>query len=120
MSMPAEDSLFEAPRAARVFLQQFLVVVCFQDKDVSGADSLKSQLCRATEICQQSNIQLWSSNQKSDWILGIVRDGERIDSDIADLKRCPCGEEAAVERRSELLFYRLLSLAVAVDWDSQF
>ena len=50
MSVPTHDALLDAPRAAEIVLQQFHVVVRFENQDVGGADPFHDEFCCVAEV----------------------------------------------------------------------
>ena len=97
MAVPAEDALLERPRAARAILQHLHVVVGFEDEDVRGADAVEHEPGGVAEVGGEADVAARGAQQKSDRILGVVRDGKGFDEDVGDLEARAGGEEVAVE-----------------------
>ena len=117
MAVAAEDALLERPRAARAILQHLHVVVGFEDEDVRGADAVKHEPGGVAEVGGEADVAARGAQQKSDRILGVVRDGKGFDEDVGDLEARAGGEEVAVELGFELKFKFFLRRAVAVNRD---
>ena len=50
MTVPAEDALLDAPGAARVFLQQFQIVIGFEHEDVRATHAFDDELGGVSKI----------------------------------------------------------------------
>ena len=120
VAMPAVDALFHTPGAMPILLQELDVVVSFQHEHVGTTDSLNNELCRVAQVSEKANIHAGRADEEADRILGIVRDGERFDRDIADLEGGTRAKDAAVAPALELRLESFLGEAIAVDRQLEF
>ena len=120
MSVPAQDALLQAPRSAGVFLQQFHIVIGFQQEHIGGADAFDDQFGRVAEVGEETNVARRGAQQESDGIGGVVRHGERIHHDVANLEAGARAEDAALPFHLKLEFDGFFREAVAVERDVQF
>jgi len=102
MSMPAEDSLFDAPGASQVILEHLHVMVRFQHQDVGGPNSLNDKLGGVAQVGEKANIPAGRSEQETDRVVGIVGNTESINLDIAGLECGAGGKEMEVQLDAEL------------------
>ena len=119
MPVAAQDPLFDAPGATGVLLQEFEIVVRFEEQNICGAHPLKNQPGGVPEIGEKADVTRWSVDEKPDRIIRVMRDAERVDDHIAQLERGTGGEEAKIELGLELQFNRLFREPVAIDWNLQ-
>jgi hypothetical protein len=120
MPVPAKNALLKAPRPVRTFLQHFYVVVGFENEHMSGAHPLEYQFGGVAEIGQKPDIPLSGAEQKTNGILRVVGNAERIDSDIADFKAAASAEQSPIALKPKLILESFLGWAVAIDRDSKF
>ena len=120
MAMAAKDALFEAPRTARAILQHLHIVVRFEDKDVRSARALNHQLGHVAEIGDEPEVTGGGVEQKTDRVLGVMRDGEGVHEHVGDFKARAGVEEPAIETGFEDVFKFVLGGAVAVNGDVEF
>ena len=120
MSMSAEDALFEAPRPADGILQHFDIVVAFKDENVGGANAFDDQFGDVSQVGGEANVAAAGVQQITNGVLGVMRDGEGVHSDVADLETAAGREEAAFKLGVVLVFNCLVCGTIAVKWDSQF
>jgi hypothetical protein len=120
MSVAAKDSLFEAPRPPGIVLEQFDVVVGFQEQGVGVAHAFDNEFGDIAEIGDKAEVARGSAQQESDGILGIVGHGEGFDDDVAHLEGGAGLEEAAIQRRLAIDFEGFLGLAITKEGDAQF
>ena len=97
MSMAAHDPLFDAPWTSNIVLQQLHVVIRFQNEDVGRTDSLHHQLGGVAKICKKADLTSISAEHETDWIVGIMRDGESFHANIANFEGGPSAENAEIE-----------------------
>ena len=62
MAVPAEDALLDAPGAARVFLQQFQIVIGFEHEDVRATNAFDDELGGMSEIGEKPDAAHVSTN----------------------------------------------------------
>ena len=74
VAVPAQDALFERPRAARAVLQHLHIVIGFQHQHVRGADALQHQLGDVAQIGGKAHLARRSMQHKADRVLGVERD----------------------------------------------
>ena len=94
MAVAAGDALLGGPRALGVGLEEFGAVVGLDDDDVAGAEVLADMLGRVTEIGQKDEgaargkqvVVPAGGEAKADGIVGVVRDGETLDVEVAETK----------------------------------
>ena len=79
----------------RTILQKFHIVIRFEQQDIRAPDSFQDQFCRMSQVRQYPNITRGRLQQKSHWILCIVRNRKCLDHNIADFKT-PAGAEESV------------------------
>src|SRR6185436_19966799 len=72
MTVPAEDPLFDAPRAAEIFLQQFQIMICFQHEHIGGAHALDDELRGMAEVSKKPNSPSAGVQKKSHRVVGVV------------------------------------------------
>jgi len=120
VTLASENALFEAPGTVRTFLEHADIVVGLQHQHIRVADSIEDVFGDVTEVRDETDIAGGGPEQEPDRILGVVRDVEGLDDDVADFKTLACFEEAAVEACAEGAFRFLLGGAVAVDGDAEF
>lgn len=115
VAVTAKDALFQTPRAARVFLQELQIMVGFQDNDVRAADAFDDELGGMAEVRKETDGASAGIQDEADRVLGIVRDGEGIDTHLAEFKGGAGDEHAAIELGLELAFDGFAGVAIAVD-----
>src|ERR1039458_6976921 len=119
MAMASENALLEAPRAARTILQHLHVVIGFKHEDIRRADALDDQFCHVTEVGDKTDVAGGGAQQKTDGVLGIVRDGEGVHQQVADFKARAGVEEVADKFSLQLKFKCFLGGAVAINRRSE-
>ena len=115
VAVPAQDALLDAPGPFGVRLEQFQVMIGFEQQHVRDADAFDDEIRGVAEVSQETDVARAGANQETDRIVGIVRHGEGVHDDIAHFKCCARAENPAVESGVELIFNRLLGEAVAED-----
>src|SRR5437763_265634 len=86
MSMAGHDPLLDWPRPMRVGLQQFLVVVRFDDEGVHLAQALDQHLRWVTEIGDKAEAAAAGVKGVADGLDRIVWHRKSLDGDVADLE----------------------------------
>ncbi len=92
--MASADTLLGGPGAFGVRLKQFRAMVGFDDDHIAVSDILAHMLRSMTEIRKPGHRPTWGKEislmpmgkTETDWILGVMRDGERIDFQILEAK----------------------------------
>ena len=85
------------------------------------ADSFHDELCSVTEIGQETDVAAAGMKHETDWIISIVRHGEGLDADTADLEGRTGAEQTKIEIRSlELKFDCFLGEPIAINRDGHF
>src|SRR5207302_4113669 len=120
VAVAAEDPLLNGPGTARIFLQQFQIMVRFQNEDLRRPDPLDDQFGGMAEVGEETNISLDGAQEKADRIVGIVGDAEGVDGDIANLEGGAGGKDAGLELDFEEAFDGFFGQAIAIDRDLQF
>jgi hypothetical protein len=120
MAMPTGDPLFQTPGAARIVLQHFQIVIGFEDEDVGSADAFANETRGVTEIRQETDFMSAGVQHEADRVIGVVRDRESIDADVADVERATGGEQVTnFQPHLQLKFHRFAREAVAVNGNFQ-
>jgi len=119
MAVPAQNTLFQAPGTARTFPQHLHVMIRFQDQHICGAGSLDHQFGRVPKVGGEADVAGRGTNQKSDRVLRIVRDGKRVYNQIPNLEAGAGFKQITNEFGLQLKFKRFLRGAVAVNRDVQ-
>src|ERR1041384_6519943 len=114
MAVPAEDSLFETPRAAHIVVKHFHVMIGFKQKNVGRADAFNDQFGRVTEVGEETKVARRGAYQKSDGIGGVMRHGEGIHGDVADLEARAGAEHTTFKSHLKLELDGLFCEPVAV------
>ncbi len=99
----------------RGFLQHLQVVIGFQHQHVGGADAFEDQFGGVAEVGQKADVPAGRAQQKADRIGGVVRDGEGVHRDVADLKAARRGEDAAFKLALQLELDGFLGEPVAIN-----
>ena len=86
VAVPAHDSLFCRPRTNRVILQQFQVVVGFQNDHVNIANPFDDEFCGVTEVGNEGDGVRGVAESEADRIAGVVRNAEWFDGKVANFK----------------------------------
>src|SRR6266576_702384 len=86
MSMARHDPLFYRPRPIWISLQQFFVVVGFDDKRVRFTQTFDQHFGRVSEIGDKTERAVAGAKEKADRIHRIVRNGKWLNTDVADRK----------------------------------
>ncbi len=115
MTVPAENALLEAPGSARIILQQFQIVIRFQDKHIRAADTLNDEFRCVTEIREETDSSCRRVKQKADGIIRVVRHTEGVDAHIVDIEAGARAEDIATDRRIDCEFDRFFSQAIAIN-----
>ena len=102
------------------FLQHLHVVIGFQHQHIRGADAFEHQFGHVAKVGDEPDVAGGGVNQKSDRVLRVVRDGERVHEQVGDFKARAGFKQVAVEFGLQLKFKRLLGGAVAINRDVQF
>src|SRR3989442_9668282 len=118
--MSAEDALLKAPRASRVILEHFHVVIGFKHQHIRAPYPLNDELGRMPKIGQNPDGPLRSAQQEADRIIGVVRNAERIDDYVTGFKCCSRREKVEVEFKLQCKFNGFLGQSIAIDRNIQF
>src|SRR5213594_164851 len=97
MAVPALDALLDTPGPLPIVLQEFQIIISLQQEDVGCLDPLQDQFGSVSQIGQKPDVPLGRSQQKSNRIVGVVRNAERIDRDISNLKAVSGVKEPKIE-----------------------
>lgn len=120
VAVATEDALFGGPGASGIFLEEFEVVVGFEDEDVGGADALDDEFSGVAEVGEEADVAGGGAEEEADGVLGVVGDGERIDRDIAEIEGATGLELSEGEGVFALALDGFGGEAVAVDGDAEF
>ncbi len=94
VAVPAHDALLQRPWADGIFLQQFHVVVGFEHHHVYRAHSFDNELGRVAEVGQHADRVRAAVDGEADRVVGVVRNAERFDREVADFKWVAGREES--------------------------
>ena len=97
MAVTAKDALLETPRAARTILQHLHVVIGFEHEDIRRTNALDDQFRHVAEVGDKTDVAGSGAQQKTNGILGVVRDGKSVHQQVADFKARASIEQMAVE-----------------------
>src|SRR5437763_16713008 len=86
MTVPRLDALFHWPRAVRVILQKFFVVIGLDHQGLHLAQPFDDQFGHVTEIGDEPEAALTGVEDKAERIHSIVRHGKRLHGDVANRK----------------------------------
>ena len=115
MAVAAEDALLHAPRTLGVVLQKFEVVIGFEDQGVRRADAFEDELGGVAEVGQEADVSRRGMQEKTHRIIRVMRHGEGVHREVADLEGSAGGEEAKIQARGGLGLDDFLREPVAVD-----
>jgi hypothetical protein len=118
VAVAAEDALFDTPRAASIFLQEFHVVVGLKDQHVGAPYSFDDKFGRVTEIGKETDVPGGGVDEEPDRVVGVVWNRECVHGYISDLHGAAGEEDAAFQAGLKLAFDGLLRQSIAVDGDS--
>ena len=114
--MTAGDALFQAPGPARIVLEHFQIVIRFEHEDIGGANTFANQARGVAKVREETDFMAAGVQHVTDGIVGVVRNGKRVDANIADVERRTGREQVtAFEFNLELQFDRFASQAIAVN-----
>ena len=85
MAHAAHHPLFDRPRI-RAATQHFEIVIGFNDQHVAFAQVVTNACRHVAEVGDHSNFGTLRAKREAHGIGGIVRNGERRNCDIGDLK----------------------------------
>lgn len=119
VTMPTQDPLFEAPRAAQAFLQQLHVVVGFQHQHVGGTNAFQNQFGDVAQVGDETDVSSIGVQEKSYRVLSVMRNGKRIHSDISNFKARSGGEQPAIEVEPQRSLDLFLGRPIAVNGNVQ-
>jgi hypothetical protein len=94
VAMPAHDALFGGPRADGVFLKHFNVVIGFENEQVELPDAFDDEFGGVAEVGDDADRVSAVVDRERDGVMGIVRDTERFDGQVADGEGVAVGEDA--------------------------
>ena len=119
MAVAAKNTLLETPRAARAILQHLHVVIGFEHKDVRGARAFDDQLRHVAKVGDEPDVAGGGAQQKTDGVLGVMRDGEGVHQHVGDFKARAGVEQLAVEAGFEDAFKFIFCGAIAINGNVQ-
>ena len=94
-------------------------MIGFQHQDVGRANPFHDQSRCMAQIGQKTDVSAWRSQQKTNRVLGIMRDHESFHPDIAHLEASTGAEQPALQSGLKLKFEGFLRRAIAIDRDAQ-
>src|SRR5437016_3626426 len=86
MSVSRLNPLFHRPGPMRIVLQEFFVVVCFDDQGMNLPKPFHDHFGRVTEIGDESETARSGMKHKTDRIDRVVRHGKRLHENVANLE----------------------------------
>src|SRR5580765_2880801 len=117
MAVPAEDALLQTPGSVWTVLQHLHVVVGFEHKIIGRADAVEDKLGHVSEVGGETKIPRVRMDDEADGVLRVVRNGERVHDQIANLETRAGDEQPKLDA---LDFERALDFifcsAIAIDW----
>ena len=119
MTVPAEDSLLEAPGPMRTFLKHLHIVIRLEHEDICGAGALDHELGDMAQVGDETQVSRRGMKQEADGVLGIVRDGERFHEHVANLEGLSSFENPEIQRHIERAGDFIAGWAVAVNGEAQ-
>ena len=119
MAMPAQNALLEAPGTGGAILEHLDVMVRFEHERMGRSDPFEHQASGMAQVRQETNVPGASAEQVTNRVLGVVRNAERLDQDVAHFKTGSGGEEPARQARLVLILHRLEGGPVAIDGNVQ-
>ena len=92
----------------------------FKDQSFGRSHAIQHQPSGMAQIREESDVTVVGTDQKTDWILRIMWNGESFHFDIPNLKGLACVKYPAVELSLGLTGDRIVGQAVGVEWYPQF
>lgn len=84
--MARADPLFGRPWALGISRQQFIIVVCLDKQSVQIAQAIQHAARHVTDIRDEAEFFFIIADHETDWVHGIVVNGEAADRGSADLE----------------------------------
>src|SRR5437764_13538023 len=116
MAMSRHDPLLHRPGPMRIVLQEFLVMIRFDNERMHLAQTFDQHFCRITKIGDETEATITGMKRVTDWLYRVVRDGKTLHQDIAD------GELGAGAKNSPVFVFaqseaadRFRSLRIAIN-----
>src|SRR5271169_1432718 len=85
MADAAHHALLDAPRI-RAAAQQFEIVIGFDHQHMASAQVMTNAVGHVSEIGANADLDAVAAKREADGIDSVVRDGERLHCDVADLE----------------------------------
>jgi hypothetical protein len=101
----------------RAILEHFHIVIRFEHEHVGRPDSFEHQPGGMAEVGEKTEVTGAGANEKTDRILGVMRDAERFHQDIADLEAGSGLKHTALEPSLQLVFGGLTRGTIAINGD---
>lgn len=120
MAVAAKDALLERPGTAGRILQHLHVMIGFQHQNVCGPRAFNDQFGYMSQVGNEPDIAAGGVNQKTDGVLGIVRNGKGVHLQVGDFEARAGFKQVAVEFGLQLKFKPLLGGAIAINRNVQF
>jgi hypothetical protein len=115
VTVAAKDALFKAPGPVRAILQQFDIVIGFENQHISATNSFDRQPGGVAEVGEETDVSMNGFEQKPDRILRVVGNAESFDRQIFQVKRGARLEQAAIQLSPLLIFDRFARWPIAVN-----
>jgi len=120
MAVASKNALLETPRSADAILQHFHVVIGFEHEDVGRTDAFEHQFRHVAEVGDEGDVAGGGTDQKTNGILGVVRNGKGVHQQVADFKARAGVKEVAGKFGLQLKFKCFFRGTVAINRDVQF
>jgi hypothetical protein len=98
MADAAHHPLLDAPRI-RAAAQQFEIVIGFDHQHVASAQVVANAVGHVSEIGADADLDAVTAKREADGIDSVVRNGERLHCDVADLEGAAGGERLPTRDR---------------------
>lgn len=125
VSVPSADALLGGPRAFGISLEELGAVVGLDDDDIAIAYVFAYVLRNVTEVGEPSDRAAWrdevafvsGADAKAYGVVGVVRDGKRVDFEISEAKTGPSGKDLPIGPISEAQLKGACGCFVSEDFD---
>jgi hypothetical protein len=120
VAVTAHDALFDTPGPFKVVLEQFHVVIGFENQNVGPANALDDEFGGMAEIGEEADLAALGAEHEAHRIIGIVGHGKGFHTNFTDFEDSTGAEETKLKLRLELHFDRFLRQAVTINRDGKF
>jgi hypothetical protein len=122
VTMTRLDPLFYRPRAMRIVLQKFLVVIGLDDERVHFAQSFRQHFRGVTKIGDKSERAGAGMKSEPDGIDRVMRNGKGLHNDVADAELSAGMKDSPVSMfvQAAVLADGFSGQGIAIDWQREF